>query len=177
FQDNENTGTFNNTACLNSVGPEPVNFAFVTKSGVASAPGNPLHPEHFTPDLANDFLMGSGDVIRLHMFDTAGGFKVTLDDLTTHTSGSMTASAANGFGSVVFDPNGTTCRVQVHNFHPMYSTATPLGRNFNAAHTGNIAFSDEIGHFEYCAAVRNDALGTCDRPLGDDTNDGDVGPD
>ena len=59
----------------------------------------------------------------------------------------------------------------------MYSTATPAGRNFNAAHTGNISFSDEIGHFEYCAKVRNDAIGSCAKPLGDDTNDGDVGPD
>ena len=173
FQDNENTGAFNNQSCLNSVGPEPVNFDFVTKSGVATAPGNALHPEHFVPNLAQDFLMNPGDVIRLHMFDTAQGFRVTLDDLTTGTSGSMTASAANGFGSVVFAPNAASCQVQLHNFHPMYSTATPLGRNFNAAHTGNIAFSDEIGHFEYCAAVRNDPLGTCNRPLGDDTNDAD----
>jgi hypothetical protein len=60
----------------------------------------------------------------------------------------------------------------------MYSTASPATRNFNAAHTGNISFADEIGHFEYCAAVRNDALGTCDKPLGDDTNDPDnAGPD
>ena len=35
----------------------------------------------------------------------------------------------------------------------MYSTATPATRNFTAAHTYNIAFSDEIGHFEYCAKV------------------------
>ena len=68
--------------------------------------------------------------------------------------------------------------MQLHDYHPMYSTATPAGRNFNAAHTGNIAFADEIGHFEYCAKVRNDALGTCAKPLGDDTNDPDnAGPD
>jgi hypothetical protein len=178
FQDNANTGTVNNTACLNSVGPEPVNFAFLTKNGVATAPGNALHPEHFVPNLARDFLMNPGDVIRVHMSDTGQGFRVTLNDVTRHTHGSMTASAANGFGSVLFQPNATSCHVQLHNFHPMYSTATPLGRNFNAAHTGNISFADEIGHFEYCAAVKNDALGTCARPLGDDTNDPDnAGPD
>ena len=44
FQNNENTGAFNNTACLNSAGPEPVNFAFITKNGVATAPGSPLAP-------------------------------------------------------------------------------------------------------------------------------------
>jgi hypothetical protein len=178
FQNNENTGDLNNQACLNTVGPEPVNFAFVTKNGRAAAPGNPLHPEHFVPDLARDFLMRPGDVIRLHMFDTPGGFTTTLDDLTSGTHGSMAASAANGFGSVLFAPHAAHCQVLLHNYHPMYSTATPAGRNFNAAHTGNIAFSDEIGHFEYCAAVRNDPLGTCSKPLGDDTNDPDnAGPD
>jgi hypothetical protein len=178
FQDNANTGALNNLDCLNTVGPEPVNFAFVTKNGVATAPGNALHPEHFVPDLKRDFLMKPGDFIRLHMFDTSQGFRVTLDDETSHTQGVMTASAANGFGSVLFRPNAKTCQVKLHNFHPMYSTATPLGRNFNAAHTGNISFADEIGHFEYCARVRNDALGTCAKPLGDDTNDPDnAGPD
>ncbi len=178
FQDNENTGAFNNNDCLNTVGPEPVNFAFVTKNGRATAPGNALHPEHYVPNLKRDYLMNPGDLIKLHMFDSVNGFRVTLHDRTNGTRGSMTASAANGFGSVVFDPNATTCTVQLHDFHPMYSTATPLGRNFNAAHTGNISFSDEIGHFEYCAAVENDALSTCARPLGDDTNDPDnAGPD
>src|SRR5213078_4056568 len=102
--DNENTGVFNNTDCLNTVGPEPVNFAFTTKSGRASVPANPQHPEHFAPDLKNDFLMNSGDVLRIHMFDTAHGLRVTVDDLTAHTHGSMTASAANGFGSPIFAP-------------------------------------------------------------------------
>ena len=173
FQDNENTGAVNNNDCLNTVGPEPVNFAFLTKNGQATAPGNALHPEHFVPNLSRDFLMNPGDKIKLHMFDSAHGFRVTLHDRTSGTRGSMTASAANGFGSVLFQPNASHCSVQLHDFHPMYSTATPAGRNFNAAHTGNITFADEIGHFEYCARVRNDALGTCDRPLGDDTNDPD----
>ena len=83
FQDNENTGDFNNTDCLNTVGPEPVNFAFITKNGVASSPANPQHPEHFAPDLTNDFLMNSGDELWVHMFDTPHGFTVTVDDLTS----------------------------------------------------------------------------------------------
>jgi hypothetical protein len=178
FQDNANTGTLNNTDCLNAVGPEPVNFAFLTNDGKATAPANPLHPEHFVPNPARNFLMNPGDLLRLHMFDTSNGLKITVDDLTAHTSGSMTASGSNGFGSVLFAPNAAHCTVQPHNYHPMYSTATPATRNFNAAHTGNISFADEIGHFEYCAAVRNDALGTCAKPLGDDTNNPDnAGPD
>jgi hypothetical protein len=65
FSENENTGQLNNTACLNTVGPEPVNFAFLTKNGVATAPANPQHPEHFVPDPKRDFLMHSGDNITV----------------------------------------------------------------------------------------------------------------
>jgi hypothetical protein len=173
FQNNANSGALNNNDCLNTVGPEPVNFAFLTKNGTATDPANAQHPEHFTPNLARDFLMNPGDQLHMHMFDTNAGLRIVVNDLTTGKSGSMTASAANGFGSVLFQPNATTCTVQLHNFHPMYSTATPLGRNFNAAHTGNISFADEIGHFEYCAKVNKDALSSCATPLGDDTNDPD----
>jgi hypothetical protein len=177
FQDNENTGDFNNTACLNTVGPEPVNFAFVTKNGKSTAPGNPLHPEHFVPDPKRDFLMNSGDIVTTHLFDTPHGLKVTIVDHTTHTSGSMTASAANGFGSVVFDPKATTCTVTPLNYHAEFSTSTPLTRNVNAAHTYNVAFSDEIGHFEYCAKIGADLV-SCAKPLGPDTNNPDnAGPD
>jgi hypothetical protein len=180
FSENENsaTNTFNNTACLNTVGPEPVNFAFITKNGKATAPANPQHPEHFIPVPSKDFLMKSGDSITVHMFDTAHGLRVVIHDHTTHRTGSMTASAANGFGSVVFDPSATTCTVTPHNFHPEFSTSSPLTRNVAAAHTYNVAFSDEIGHFEYCAKVGTDPLSTCLKPLGADTNDGDNhGPD
>jgi hypothetical protein len=173
FQDNENTGDFNNQDCLNQVGPEPVNFAFLTKDGTSTAPANPFHPEHFTPDLGRDFLMNPGDVLRVHLFDTAHGLRIVVDDLTSHTSGSMTASQANGFGEVKFDPGAAHCSLIPFDYHPMYSTASPDTRNFNAAHTGNIGLSDEIGHFEYCAKVRDDALGTCQTPLGDDTNNPD----
>jgi hypothetical protein len=173
FSENENTGQFDNTACLNTVGPEPVNFAFLTKNGVATAPGNPQHPEHFIPVPSKDFLMNSGDNITVHMFDTADGLRVVINDHTTGRTGSMTASAANGFGSVVFDPSATTCTVTPNNFHPEFSTSSPLTRNVAAAHTYNVAFSDEIGHFEYCAKVGTDPLGTCLQPLGADTNDGD----
>lgn len=51
-------------------------------------------------------------------------------------------------------------------------------RYFNAAHTSNISFAGEIGHFEYGAAVRNDANATCDKSWGDDINNPDnSGPD
>jgi hypothetical protein len=177
FADNENTGALNNTACLNSVGPEPVNFAFVTKNGVATAPGNPGAPQHFVPVPAKDLLMNSGDKLSVHLFDTRDGLKVTIADHTTGVHGSMTASAANGFGTVVFDPKATKCTIAPWNFHPEFSTSTPQTRNVNAAHTYNVAFSDEIGHFEYCGKVANDAISSCLQPLGADTNDGEPAPD
>jgi hypothetical protein len=178
FSENENTGQFDNTACLNSVGPEPVNFAFITKNGKATAPANPGAPQHFVPKPRRDLLMNPGDHLTIHMFDTTAGMKVVIKDHTTGVSGSMTASIANGFGNVVFDPSATTCTIAPYAFHPEFSTSTPLTRNVDAAHTYNIAFSDEIGHFEYCGKVGTDPDSTCLDPLGADTNDGDTaGPD
>jgi len=178
FQDNENTGALNNTACLNSVGPEPVNFAFVTKNGKSTAPANPGAPQHFIPDNKANLLMNSGDQLTVHLFDTAGGLKVTIVDHTTGATGSMTASKANGFGTVLWQPNATKCTITPLNYHAEYSTSTPQTRNVNAAHTYNIAFSDEIGHFEECGKVDTSSpIAACAQPLGPDTNDGDVGPD
>jgi len=174
FQDNENTGALNNTACLNTVGPEPVNFAFLTKNGKSTAPGSPLHPEHFVPNNAKNLLMNSGDSLTVHLFDTPSGLRTTVVDNTTGASGLMTASAANGFATVNWNPTGKKCTATPLNFHPEFSTSSPLTRNVNAAHTYNISFSDEIGHFEYCGKVGTDPLSTCLEPLGSDTNNGDT---
>jgi hypothetical protein len=38
-------------------------------------------------------------------------------------------------------------------FHPMYATSSEHTRVPWAAHSYNIAFSDEIGHFEYCSGI------------------------
>jgi hypothetical protein len=43
----------------------------------------------------------------------------------------------------------------------MYSSAVPRGSTWGA-HTTNVGFSDEIGHFEYCDAI--DANGVCTDP-------------
>ena len=154
---NQNTGVPNNAACLNTVGEETVNFAFITKNGVAQAPANPIslvtNPAVTTPDPTKDLFMNSGDTLTVALHDTPAGFQVVINDLTQGTSGSMTASIANGFGQVVFAPKAKTCKVDPYAFHPMYSTASEHTRVPWAAHSYNIAFSDEIGHFEYCNAV------------------------
>lgn len=166
FSVNQNTGQANNRACQAAVGVEYVNFAFITKNGVAHAPASPLLAtlSTFTPNPQTDLFMNSGDRLVVSLQDTSNGFQVVIIDLTTGEIGFMTASAANGFGEVLFDPNGTDCDPGTHNlptnFHPMYATSSEHTRVPWAAHSYNVAFSDEIGHFEYCNAVSSEG-GSC----------------
>ena len=166
FSQNQNTGVNNNDACLSTVGVEPVNFAFVTKNGAAQAQANPLsfatNPAVSTPDPTRDLFMNSGDRLVVDLHDTPAGFQVVINDLTQGTSGSMTASIGNGFGQVVFAPKAKTCKVDPYAFHPMYSTSSEHTRVPWAAHSYNVAFSDEIGHFEYCNAVNSNGVCTQD---------------
>jgi hypothetical protein len=145
-------GTTQNATCAARVGLEPFNFAFVTRNGRSQAPANPIDSTltTFTPDPAKDLFMNSGDRITLTTHDTPDGVQVRLSDLSTGQSGSMTASAANGYAQIKYDPTGTSCQAIPYNFHPMYSTSSPQTRVIWAAHTYNVAFSDEIGHFEFC---------------------------
>jgi hypothetical protein len=157
-----NNGVNNNAACLGSVGVEPVNFAFITHNGHAQAPPSPLQftAATFTPNAQRDLFMNSGDVIAVNMSDSPGGLRIVLNDLTTGQSGSMTAGRANGFQQVNFQPNATTCTGTPYDFHPMYSTSSELTDVPWGPIFGNIAFSDEIGHFEYCQQV-DTGTGNC----------------
>jgi hypothetical protein len=172
LSENMNTGKINNTDCLTQAGIEPVNFAFITKDGHSTTPADPTNPDRFNLS-PHDLFMGAGDQLRVHMFDTDKGFKVVIDDLTTGTTGSMTASTANGFGKVRFQPGAQTCSVKRSAFHPAYNTSSPRTRVPWAAHSYNVAYSDEIGHFEYCGSVDLTDL-SCKRPLDGDTNNGDA---
>jgi len=163
LSENQNTGQLLNATCQAITGLEYVNFAFITKNGVAQAPANPVDSTAsgtFTPSNKLDLFMHSGDTLRVAMGDTADGFRIVINDLSTGQSGSMTASAANGFGEVKFAPTGTSCTNIPTNFHPMYSTSSENTRVPWAAHSYNVAFSDEIGHFEYCNAV-DETTGKC----------------
>src|SRR5438128_405144 len=157
LSENPVTGQVLNPTCAAKTGVEYVNFAFITKSGHPQ-PGSPPNPVNstiktFTPNPAADLFMNSGDTIIVTLHDTAHGLQIVLDDTTTGQSGSMTSSAANGFGQVKFAPSGTTCKNIPYDFHPMYSTSSEKTRVPWAAHSYNIAFSDEIGHFDWCTAV------------------------
>jgi hypothetical protein len=146
-------GTVLNPTCLAKTGEEYVNFAFITTNGVSQAPANPVESTvaTFTPDPNKDLFMNSGDDLAVTMQDTTSGLRIDIQDQTTGGHGFMVASAANQFGEVKFAPSPSTeCTNIPTNFHPMYSTSSPDTRVPWAAHSYNIAFSDEIGHFDYC---------------------------
>jgi hypothetical protein len=145
-------GTLQNDTCAEKVGIETFQFAFLTKDGVAQAPPNSLQStlSTFTPSKKDDLFMNSGDRLQLSMQDTQHGVRAQIDDLTNNKSGSMTASAANGFVQIQYDPTGSSCTGVPYDFHPMYSTSSEQTRVIWAAHSYNVAFSDEIGHFQFC---------------------------
>jgi hypothetical protein len=172
---NQNTNKLGTADCFNYIlgGIEPINWAYITKSGVSQAPANPIHTGTFsnpnldavTPDYFKDLMMNPGDRIHIHMFDTAAGLKITLDDLTSGQSGSMTASIDNGFGHILYRPGSSTCKMKPYAFHPEYDTASTRGNTWSA-HTYNVSYSDEIGHFEHCSHVDQDF--NCDGTSSDD---------
>lgn len=170
------TGEVLNSTCASITGLEYVNFAFITKNGVPQpdSPPNPVEStlNTFTPNPATDLFMNSGDRVIVTMHDTAHGLKIELQDTTTHQNGSMTASAANGFGQVKFAPTGSECTNIPYDFHPMYSTSSEQTRVTWAAHSYNIAFSDEIGHFDFCDSINP----TNRRCVGNEGSPGDQEP-
>ncbi len=157
--ENQNTGQFNTAACDDYIlgGEEPINWAYVTKSGVSQAPADPLFTGTFenpnfaavNPDYTKDLLMSPGDRVTIHMHDTPAGFRVDLSDLTTHQSGSMTASTAQRLRARAVHAEREHVHVGAVCVPPEYSTANPRGNTWSA-HTYNVAYSDEIGHFEHC---------------------------
>jgi hypothetical protein len=155
----EATGLINNNDCLNTIGEETVNFAFVTFTGKSQAAADPLarfNDPTFAagiPDPAQTISFNSGDLLVIYVRDTEAGLRADIVDLTTGVHGSMTASIANGFAHVNFDPTATACSTTPYAFHPMYSTSSEHTRVVWAAHSYNTAFSDEIGHFEWCDAI------------------------
>jgi hypothetical protein len=169
--------TTQNSQCVNKAGVEPVSFAFITKSGVPHASPDPLtvftQPfSAITVDPTKDFFTDPGDVIVVDMHDTPAGFQVVLNDLTTGETGSMTASVANGFRHILYEPKGT-CHSAPYAYHPMYATSSEHTRLTWTAHGYNVAMSDEIGHFEFCDKVLNGNChsGSVTDPAGPDGDD------
>jgi len=153
-------GTTLNPTCTAEVGSiEYVNFAYLTRNGAPLGPPNPLDfqfinsgdPQPVAGRANNDTLfLNQGDNVTVTLSDTSQGLSTAVTDNTTHQTGSMVASAANGFGQIQYAPEGSSCTEIPYDFHPMYSTSGPTTRVPWAAHSYNVAFDAETGHFDFC---------------------------
>jgi hypothetical protein len=95
-------------------------------NGVPTGPPNPLDATRatFTPN-SETMLMGQGDKVSVTIQDSPGGLNVQLYDVRTRQLGTMTASAANGFGQMAFAPNPSTqCQVTPYTYRPYVCPAT-----------------------------------------------------
>ena len=174
-------GTTLNPTCQSELlgGIEYINFAFLTLDGKPLGPPNPLQFNFGTsgnPANSDTFFLNQGDQATVTLTDTPSGLATIVHDTTTGATGTMVASAANGFGQIKYQPSGHSCQMLPYDFHPMYSTSSPQTRVLWAAHTYNVAFSDEIGHFDFCTHISANT-GSCDGlegiPGGQEAADGD----
>ena len=158
-------GTCNNN-CV-----EPVNFAYLQTNGVPSGPPNPQQTDvsTFTPN-GNTLMINPGDTLAVSISDPPQGFTTTIRDLTTHQTGFMTASAANGFANT----NMSDCSGTPHTFHAEYSTASIQNGVPWAALEGGVLMEQEIGHSEVCSSVTNQDPFTASYPGGQSFSDTNV---
>jgi hypothetical protein len=125
---------------------EPTNFAFLTVNGVPIGPPGPntITLASFNGANPNVFHMNMGDKIVSSIHDTPVGLFTGIQDLTTHTSGYMVASAAHGFQSL----DVATCLGHNYAFHPEYDSAAAVNIVPWTALQFNIGMDPETGHFE-----------------------------
>jgi hypothetical protein len=154
---------------INNDCPEPANFAFIQRNGVPAGPAAPqlVNLKSLTPN-SQTLLMNPGDRIRVHIFDAPapGGGKALetlVEDLTTHQTGVMQSSAANGFMNTSY----ANCEGIPFNFEPEYNTAKAENTSPWGAGTEVISTSVETGHFEPCTSITDRA----DQPLSDGVSD------
>ncbi len=143
--------TFGFATCNNDC-LEPVNFAFLQTNGVPAGPPSPQLSDVSTllPN-AHTLMINPGDTLRVSISDPPKGFTTTIRDLTTHQTGTMTASAANGF----MNTNIADCTGTPFTFHAEYSTAKQPNQVPWAALEGGVLMQQEIGHSEVCNSVKN----------------------
>ena len=139
----------------NAVCPEPINFGFIQRNGVPTGPPSPQDSDTSTVTPNKEtLLMNPGDKVTFHMWDApapGGGsaFEVAMDDLTTHQSGVMQASAANGFMTT----SSADCSGTPFNFQPEYNTAKIGNINPWGAIQTDISTEFETGHWEACTSL------------------------
>ena len=141
-----------NFATCNPNCEEPVNFAFLQTNGVPAGPPSPQLADlsTFLPN-SHTLKMNSGDTLRVSITDPPQGLTTTISDLTTGQTGTMTASASNGFKHT----NIADCSGTPFTFHAEYSSARQINQVPWAALEGGVLLEQEIGHSEACSSVRN----------------------
>jgi hypothetical protein len=141
-----------NFATCNPACPEPVNFAYLQTDGVPAGPPSPQLADVSTLlGNAQTLKINQGDSLKVSITDPAAGFTAVVTDMTTGQTGSMTASAANGFANTsIKDCSGTP-----FTWHAEYNTAAPQNQVPWAALEGGVLMEEEIGHFESCNSVAN----------------------
>jgi hypothetical protein len=141
-----------NFATCNPNCEEPTNFAFLQTNGIPAGPPSPQLADvsTFLPN-NKTLLINQGDVLEISITDPAQGFTTVIRDLTTHQTGYMTASAANGF----MNTNINTCNGTPYTFHAEYNTAAPQNGVPWAALEGGVLMEQEIGHSEVCSSLTN----------------------
>jgi hypothetical protein len=139
-------------ATCNNNCEEPTNFAFLQTNGVPAGPPSPQLADvsTFLPN-SSTLLINQGDVLQISITDPPQGFTTTIRDLTTHQTGFMTASAANGF----MNTSISTCAGTPYTFHAEYSTASAQNGVPWAALEGGVLMEEEIGHSEVCSSLAN----------------------
>jgi len=142
-----------NFADLNPDCEEPSNFAFLQRNGKPTGPPSPqlANIKSYTPN-NETLLIGDGDTISLSITDPAKGFTATIHDLTTGQTGTMTASAANGFMNT---SNDKACTGHPFTFHAEYATAAQQNQVPWAALQGGVLMEQETGHSEVCQSLTN----------------------
>jgi len=108
---------------------EPINFAFVTTTGVPG--GSPL-------------LMNIGDKLFVTLEDTSNGLLASINDQSNGQVGSMVASSANGFQNT----NPNTCATSPFSFRPEFTTAGTGNYVPWTAESIDVSLAFETGHFE-----------------------------
>jgi len=143
--------TFGFATCNNNC-IEPVNFAYLQTNGVPAGPPSPQLSDVSTllPN-KHTLMFNGGDTLVVSISDPAKGFTTTIRDLTTGQTGTMTASAANGF----MNTNIADCTGTPFTFHAEYNTAKQQNQVPWAALEGGVLMQQEIGHSEVCNSLKN----------------------
>ena len=130
----------------------PLNEGWITTNG------QPPQPVFNFPQPAaqgNTLLMNQGDRIRVILTDSANGLLIVVIDETTHQTGFVQTSAANGFRS----SDAATCTTVPFTFRPLWNTASckeaicgGVAHGYNPfgdfASYLNVSWGLEIGHSE-----------------------------